>query len=728
LAQIEDHLRRQTAILRNAAAVLMITVPEAQRVGQLLSAQVESLRGLATVEELAAGAAETAQPSVGAQDIALLQYTSGSTGTPKGVILTHANLLANIRAMGEAVRASSEDVLVSWLPLYHDMGLIGAWLGSLYYACPLVLMSPLTFLARPERWLRAIHEYHGTISAGPNFAFELCVRKIDDQGLEGLDLSSWRLAVNGAEPISPDTMTRFMEKFSRCGFRRETMAPVYGLAESSVGLAFPPLGRFPLIDRITRDVFSSQGRAEPAPADDPTALRFVACGRPLPGHQIRIVDDAGHEVGDREVGRIQFMGPSATGGYFRNPNATKALFDGEWLESGDYGYFAEGDIYITGRAKEIIIRAGRNLYPYELEEAVGAVRGIRKGCVAVFGTTDPATGTERLVVVAETRETAAAKLDELRSRIHGLAMDLLQTAPDDIMLAPPHTVLKTSSGKIRRSACRELYERGALGAPGRAVWVQVARVALGGVGVSAKRWAREAGRAVYAGYAWTVFAVGITVALVGAALLPTGRTRWRVTRALARGGFRLTGIPIVIQGRPPSRGPVVFAVNHSSYLDVLVLAAVLPGTSFVAKRELANVSIARFFLRRLGTEFVERFDRQRGAEDTERLVEAAQHGRSLVMFPEGTFGRAAGLRPFRMGAFVVAAQTHTPIVPVALRGTRSILRAGSWLPRWGAVSVSIGQPIAPRGGDWSAALALRDAVRRELLARCGEPDLAPSEG
>jgi 1-acyl-sn-glycerol-3-phosphate acyltransferase len=159
-----------------------------------------------------------------------------------------------------------------------------------------------------------------------------------------------------------------------------------------------------------------------------------------------------------------------------------------------------------------------------------------------------------------------------------------------------------------------------------------------------------------------------------------------------------------------------------------VLAAVLPGTSFVAKRELANVSIARFFLRRLGTEFVERFDRQRGAEDTERLVEAAQRGQSLVMFPEGTFGRAAGLRPFRMGAFVVAAQTHTPIVPVALRGTRSILRDGSWFPRWGPVSVSIGQPIAPRGGDWSAALALRDAVRRELLARCGEPDLAPSEG
>ncbi|MEW6681803.1 MAG: AMP-binding protein [Nitrospirota bacterium] len=723
LAQIEDHLRRQSTILRNAGTALMITVPEAQRVAQLLKAQVTSLRHVTSVEELSAGAREEAQPSVNPQDIALLQYTSGSTGTPKGVILTHANLLANIRAMGEAVRASSEDVLVSWLPLYHDMGLIGAWLGSSYYAAPFVVMSPLTFLARPERWLRAITDYKGTISAGPNFGFELCVRKIDDTALAGLDLSSWRLAVNGAEPISPDTMTRFMARFAAAGFRPETMAPVYGLAESSVGLAFPPLGRVPPIDRIKRDVLTAQGRAEPADPDDPTALRFVACGRPLPGHQIRVVDQTGREVGDREVGRIQFTGPSTTSGYYRNPEATRALFDGEWLESGDDGYLAEGDIYITGRAKEVIIRAGRNLYPYELEEAVGAVPGIRKGCVAVFGTADADTSTERLVVVAETREADPVAREELRDRIRALAMDLLHTAPDDIVLAPPHAVLKTSSGKIRRAACRELYERGSLGKPGRAVWLQVARVALGGVLISSRGGLRTAGRMAYAAYAWAVFGAGITLALVGATVMPSERVRWRITRGVARLGLRLAGIPLVIRGTAP-RTPVLFATNHASYLDAVVLAASLPyGGSFVAKRELASGLVARFFLRRLGTEFVERFDAKRSVEDTAKLVDAARRGRSLVVFPEGTFGRATGVRPFRMGAFVVAAQAGTPVVPVALRGTRSILRDGSWFPRRGAVSVVIGEPLVPQGKDWAAALGLREATRKHILQWSGEPDL-----
>ena len=728
LAQIEDHLRRQTTILNNAQAVLLITVSEAQRVGRLLKAQVGTLHDVLTVEEVSADGDETV-PRARGEEIALLQYTSGSTGVPKGVILTHANLLANIRAMGQAVRAHSGDVVVSWLPLYHDMGLIGAWLGSLYYAAPLVVMSPLTFLARPERWLRAIHDYRGTISAGPNFAFELCVRKIDDAALAGLDLSSWRLAVNGAEPISPDTMTRFIERFSQCGFRRGAMAPVYGLAESSVGLAFPPLGRDPIIDRVAREALAVVGRAEPAAADDRTALRFVACGRPLPGHQIRIVDDAGREVAEREVGRVEFVGPSTTSGYYRNADATRALFHGEWLDSGDFGYMAEGDVYLTGRAKEVIIRAGRNLYPYELEEAVGAVPGVRKGCVAAFGATDPATGTERLVVVAETRETDPARIEALRATIHQLAMDLLHTAPDEIVLAPPHTVLKTSSGKIRRAACRELYERGALGTARRAVWVQFARMTLSGLAARSRRVTHDLGRALYAGYAWAVFGAGISAAWACTLLLPSPAWRRRAVGALARGFFGLAGIPIRVRraGEVPGAGPVIFAANHASYLDAVVLSAVLPpGGGFVAKRELAGAAIARVFLRRLGAVFVERVDPKRSAEDARRLVDAVHGGRSLVVFPEGTFGRAPGLRPFRMGAFIVAAETGTPVVPVAIRGTRSILRDGSWFPRRGAISVAIGEPLRPKGADWSAALALRDAARAEILKSCGEPDLEPS--
>ena len=242
LSQLEEHLRRQIRILSNAATVMLLTVAEAKTLARLLSTQVEGLLGVVTVSELSADDATVVRPPVQAHDLAFLQYTSGSTGNPKGVMLTHANLLANLQAMGQAVQITSTDVFVSWLPLYHDMGLIGAWLGSLYYASPLVLMSPLAFLARPARWLWAIHKHRGTLSAGPNFAYDLCTRRIDERDLEGLDLSSWRVAFNGAEPISAVTLARFNERFVPYGFRPEAMAPVYGLAEAALGVAFPTPG------------------------------------------------------------------------------------------------------------------------------------------------------------------------------------------------------------------------------------------------------------------------------------------------------------------------------------------------------------------------------------------------------------------------------------------------------------------------------------------------------
>ncbi|MDQ2694905.1 MAG: AMP-binding protein [Pseudomonadota bacterium] len=725
-SQIEEHLRRHGRILANAQAAILITVPAAKAVARLLQTQVATLRHIVAAEELAQTAVgDWIAPAMQAQDIAFLQYTSGSTGDPKGVVLSHANLLANIRAIGRRIKAGPQDVFVSWLPLYHDMGLIGAWLGSLYYACPLAVLSPLAFLARPSRWLRAIHRHHATLSAAPNFAYELCLRNIKDEELEGLDLSSWRLAFNGAEPVSPDTLEAFNRRFARWGLRPETLFPVYGLAESSVGLTIPVPGRVAPVDRLRRDLFMSTGRAEPADDHDPNPLCVPGCGQPLPGHQVRVVDAAGRELPERQEGRLEFRGPSSTSGYFRNPDATRRLFHGDWLDSGDRAYIAGGEVYPTGRVKDLIIRGGRNIYPYELEEAVGALDGIRKGCVAAFASRDPRTGSERLVVVAETREKDPPALARLRQRVREATLALLDLPPDEVVLAPPHTVLKTSSGKIRRSAIRELYERNALGQGARAVWLQLLRLGAACTLPAARRLLHHGGEALYAAWFWTLFAIAAPIAWTLAAVLPGWRRRWQAVQAVCRLFLRLTGLPLRVQGLenlPP--GPCVVVANHASYLDSLFLAATLPSRfAYVAKRELVNNPPARIFLKRLGTLFVERFDLHRSTRDAQRVIQALRGGCSLVFFPEGTFSRMPGLLPFRMGAFLAAAQAGAPVVPVTLRGGRYILRSESWFPRHGAVQISVDAPLHPAGEDWAAAAKLRDAARAALLRHCGEPDL-----
>ena len=731
-AQIEDHLRRHVGILGNCRAAMLITVPEAKTVALLLRSQVESLRRVLMPDDLAGGDAAYAPVPAQPGDIAFLQYTSGSTGNPKGVALTHANLVANIRGMSASVRASTNDVFVSWLPLYHDMGLIGAWFAALYLGFPTVLMSPLAFLSPPSRWLWAIHRHRGTLSGGPNFAYELCLKRIEERELEGLDLSCWRYAFNGAEPVSPDTLAAFERRFARYGLGAHALKPVYGLAEASVGLAFPEPGTHYRIDRIERAAFQDRGIARPARPDDASALEMPCCGSVIAAHYLRVVDSAGVELADRREGRLQFKGPSATSGYFRNPDQTRKLFSGSWLDTGDLAYLADGELYLSGRAKDVIIRGGRNLYPYELEQAVGALPGVRKGCVAVFGSTDPGSGTERVIVLAETRETSADALDALRRSINERAVDLIGLPADDIVLAPPHTVLKTSSGKIRRAASREYYESGGRSARPAPVWLQLARLARASILPELRRQLRTLAGLAYSAWTWLVFLTLALPTLTAATLLRNPAMGWRFSRVMANSFLRLCRLPLVVQGLEhiPAAGPFVIAANHASYLDGLILLAALRerGYSFAAKRELSQFLLPRLFLRAIGTDFVERADIRQGVEDASRLAESVRAGRAPIFFAEGTFTRNAGLLPFRMGAFVVAAQTGVPLVPVTIRGARSVLRDGSWFARRGAIVVNIAAPIMPRGSDWNAAVALRDAARAQILHHCGEPDLAPREG
>lgn len=722
-SQLEEHVLRHAGILVNAGAVLLVTVPEAMVVARLLRSRVPGLRQLATPAQLAAHGRSPVPVAAQGQDIAFIQYTSGSTGNPKGVALTHANLLANIRAMKQAVQATPDDVFVSWLPLYHDMGLIGAWLGALYVGYALVVMSPLAFLARPERWLQALHRHRGTLSAAPNFAYELCVKRIDEARSAGLDLSAWRIAFNGAEAVSPDTLQRFEQRFASCGLRPCTLLPVYGLAEAGLGLLFPPLGQPARVDRIQRDAFTRDRIALPAADDDASALRFVGCGAPLPGHEVRLVDENGHELGERVEGRLEFRGPSATSGYYRNPAQTARLFDAGWLDTGDRAYRAEGQVFVTGRVKDIVIRGGRNLYPQEIETAVGAVPGVRQGCVAVFGTADPGTGTERLVVLAETQPGDAAAQAQLREAVSRAVVRAIGEPPDEVLLVAPHSVLKTSSGKLRRSACRERYEAGTLGAAVPTARRQLLRLAVGAAALRLREAADRLGRWLFgAGSAMLFWALAALAWPLAVASRDPARA-WRVCHRLARLLLRVTGTPLAVQGLEHlPAGPCVLVCNHGSYLDGVLLLAALPRAhGFVAKGELRQSAALRRFLQHLGVEFVDRLDAAQGVADAQRLVDAVQQGRSLLFFPEGTFVAQPGLLPFHLGAFVVAARAQVPVVPVVLHGTRAMLPDGCWWPRPGRLEVAVGEPLAPAppAGDFATAVALRDAAQR-VIARAVE--------
>ena len=704
--KIEEYVRRQTLILRNAEVRFLISFDAVRAVSQVMQLGIPSLQEVTTADALRLRAA-TAGGRVEPIDTFFIQYTSGSTGNPKGVVLSHANVLANVQGIGWAVKARPDDAVVSWLPLYHDMGLIGSWLFSVFYGFPITMMSPLAFLSRPERWLWALSDSGGTLCPAPNFSYELCARKIQDEALEGVDLSRWRIAINAGEPVLPDTLERFAERFAPWGFRAESYVPCYGLAESSVALTFPPIDRRPVIDRVRRSEFEKAGRAVPAQADDTNVLSFVANGPALPGHEVRLVDEANQDVGDRMQGRLLFRGPSKTAGYFRNSEATAAVVDAEgWMDSGDLAYRANGEIHITGRLKDCIIKAGHNIIPQEVEMAAADVSGVRRGCVAAFGSTDPSSGTERLVVVAETRSRNSAERSEMRAEIVREIDTKVGLPPDVVKLVPPQTVPKTSSGKIRRNETRRLYEEGKLRPTKHPPWLQLVRLWVSNLGSAVERGARRtkgfaselAARAMPASVAT---AGGLLARLAPA---PSGssmvvRKTAGILRAMGDVRSQLHGNGVAAVG-----GPSLFAANRVTADDLLALVEGVEGpVQIVDARVLHDVRWDVAFL--LEAMLAESDAQRSSAADQfrSRVRDAIASGSSVVIVADSAAGSTPQRSRFRLEPIEAAITAGCPVIPVyAANGSLTggtILRVGEPLPMNGASCTETRQ-------------ALRDAIER----------------
>ena len=757
--RIEEYAERQSAILNNAGVCLLLTFRRAEAVAKLLKPRVKSLLGVVDAEKLLEAAEKAPPPAPGAlpayisgsrvrkgSDIALLQYTSGSTGDPKGVTLTHANLLANMRVIAKGVQLDQSHVGISWLPLYHDMGLIGAWLTLMLHGVPLVVLSPLAFLTRPERWLQAMSKHKATITAAPNFAYELCVRKISDKAMEGVDLSSMRIVMNGAEPVNPETLERFANRFEKYGFRRETMLPVYGLAEASLGVTFPPLNRGPRVERVEREAFTAQGQAVPAAHGDESAIAFVSVGKPFPGHEVVIVDEQGNPLPERTEGFLWFRGPSATSGYYENPEATGKLLpqgpaqgQGEypWLNSGDRAFQADGEIFITGRSKDIIIKGGRNLYPHEVEELAARAEGIRKGCVVAFGLKDAGSGTEKLVIVAESREQDAGRRAAIVAAINDEVSRGLGLPPDRVELIPSGSIPKTSSGKLRRDGTKQLYEAGTLAAGRPPAWVQIAKLGTGTFvreGVqSVGGGIRKALEKIYGVYFIVVFFLWIVPSWLTVKQIKDEKAAGRFTSAALRVLFALAGIRLKVVGKEymETPGAKVYASNHASYFDVLpVMMGLGVSYRFVAKGEVNQMPFIGTFLTQMGHLSFNRFDAGSRLKQVDEILECLRQGDSVFVFPEGTFTPEDGVRPFQLGAFQGAVATGTPIIPVSLKGTRRFLRDGTILPRPTSVTITLSPPIYPARefpandpNHLHEIVRLRDTARAAIAKYSGEPIL-----
>ncbi|MBJ6763371.1 fatty acyl-AMP ligase [Myxococcaceae bacterium JPH2] len=476
LGRLEEYHRATSRMLQVTGACLVLTD---SRVRLLLGPSVEKARprsGCLTVDEVLRGEDER-EVAVRPESLGLVQFSSGSTVDPKPVALTQHALMAQVAALELAMPLppGTPPVGVSWLPLYHDMGLIGCLLSALYYPGNLVLLPPEVFLARPALWLRALSRHRGFISPAPNFAYGLCLKRVKDAEMEGMDLSGWRHALNGAEPVSADTLRRFAERFERWGFSARSMRPVYGLSEASLAVTFPPEGRGPRVLNVDPGVLAREGRVEAG------ARGLVSVGSPVAGFEVEIRDGDGGVLPDGRAGRVFARGPSVMAGYFEDAAATaRTLTADGWLDTGDLGFLEDGELYLTGRAKDVVIIRGANHAPQAFEEPLSAVDGVRTGCAVALGFTPEGSEDEALLILAE--RAGSEPSEAVEEQIRAAVVAATGVRPHTVRMLEPGTLPRTSSGKLRRAESLRRFLAGELSAPKRmgtvGMMVEMAKSAL----------------------------------------------------------------------------------------------------------------------------------------------------------------------------------------------------------------------------------------------------------
>jgi fatty-acyl-CoA synthase len=480
LGRLDNYLERAAGILRVSGAKMVLTTKDLIPVLEPVLSRVPTMQNLLEVEVLRQTDPDLPlrEPVMQPDDPCFLQFTSGSTSAPRGVIVTHQNLLANARAIIETLEVNPEkDRAVSWLPLYHDMGLIGFVIATLVAQIPVIFIPTIAFVKHPGVWMDTVNRYRASITFGPNFAFDLVAKRAAKNSRSTQDLSCLRVLGCGSEPINPKTMEKFIEAFSASGLKSNAIIPCYGMAEATLAIAFDHLHRPMQKLVINRHAYETHNIAIPINGDKDPNKRFelVSCGRTFKNHEIRILDENGQSLPEGSVGEIVFRGPSVTPGYFQNPEASSQLLKGGWLHTGDLGFILKGDLYISGRQKDLVIINGRNYPPQAIEWVVEEVSGIRKGSVVAFSVDGDST--EKLIIIAETVMTDSSALTRaINEQVHsafGLTVH-------KVVLVGRGSIPKTSSGKLQRRQTKAMFEDGLLGnSGGRLIAISPESLALG---------------------------------------------------------------------------------------------------------------------------------------------------------------------------------------------------------------------------------------------------------